>query len=74
MLKGNKFILILVTTMLVSCKFYGNNDTNKKNTSLSGATVGIGNISSNILEQAENKKDDAAASKVALAQVTGHAK
>ncbi|XOU12876.1 hypothetical protein QIA01_04930 (plasmid) [Borreliella americana] len=74
MIKGNTFILILVTTMFVSCKFYRSDDANKKNTSLSRATMGIGNIGSGILlEQVGNKKGDTAASKVALAQVTGHA-
>lgn len=30
MIKGNMLILILGTTMLVSCKFYGSDGTNKK--------------------------------------------
>ncbi|MCD2332691.1 hypothetical protein [Borreliella americana] len=73
MIKGNTFILILLTTMFVSCKFYGSDDANKKNTSLSGTTVGISNIGSVILEQDGNKKGDTTTSKVALAQVTDHA-
>ncbi len=73
MIKGNTFILILVTTMFVSCKFYGSDDTNKKNTSLNGDTREIDNIGSVILEQDGNKKGDTTASKVALDQVTEHA-
>ncbi|WP_458322045.1 hypothetical protein [Borreliella burgdorferi] len=73
MIKGNMLILILVTTMLVSCKFYGSDGANKKNTSLSGTTKGVGNIGSVILGQDGNKKGDTTTSKVAVAKVIGHA-
>ncbi|WP_210753294.1 hypothetical protein [Borreliella valaisiana] len=71
MIKGNTFILILVTTMFVSCKFYRNGDANKQNASLSDATGDIGNIGLGILQD-ENKKGNIT-SKVALAKVIGHA-
>ncbi|WP_330529191.1 hypothetical protein [Borreliella valaisiana] len=73
MIKGNMLILILVTIMLVSCKFYGSDGANKKNTSLSGTTKGIGNIGSVVLGQDGNKKGDTTTSKVALVKVIGHA-
>ncbi|ACL35254.1 conserved hypothetical protein (plasmid) [Borreliella garinii Far04] len=38
MIKSNTFILILVTTMFVSCKFYRNGAANKQNVALSDAT------------------------------------
>lgn len=72
MIKGNAFILILVTTMFVSCKFYRNGDANKQNASLSDATENIGgNIGLDILQDG-NKKGNIT-SKVALAQVAEHA-
>ncbi|WNZ67133.1 hypothetical protein PT138_04715 (plasmid) [Borreliella garinii] len=70
MINGNMFILI--TTILVSCKFYGNDDVNKKNTSLSGVTREIGNIDSVVLGQDKNKKDNTT-SKAAWAQAIKHA-
>ncbi|WP_151073892.1 hypothetical protein [Borreliella turdi] len=73
MIKGNMLILILITTILESCKFYRSDDVNKKNTPLSGATKGIGDIGSVVLEQDRNKKGNAATNKVALAEVIGHA-
>ncbi|WP_418906466.1 hypothetical protein QIA30_05140 (plasmid) [Borreliella turdi] len=73
MIKGNMLILILITTILESCKFYRSDDINKKNTSLSGATKGIGDIGSVVLEQGRNKKGNAATNKVTLAEVIGHA-
>ncbi|WP_031478378.1 hypothetical protein [Borreliella garinii] len=71
MIKGNTFILILVTTMFVSCKFYRNGDANKQNASLSDAAGDIGNIGLGILQDG-NKKGNIT-SKVALAQVAEHA-
>lgn len=72
MIKGNAFILILVTTMFVSCKFYRNGGANKQNASLSDATGDIGgNIGLGILQDG-NKKGNIT-SKVALAQVAEYA-
>lgn len=55
MIKGTAFILILATTMFVSCKFYRNGDANKQNASLSDTTGDIGNMGLGILQD-ENKK------------------
>ncbi len=71
MIKGTAFILILATTMFVSCKFYRNGDANKQNASLSDTTGDIGNMGLGILQD-KNKKGNIT-SKVALVQVAEHA-